>query len=264
MKLNVLLAKTDHLAAPFKNNIKDFIKFFKNNQGSFKGEKKTYAPREGVIDDPTKRGTTRIVSTVGEKITWFEENQAEYINSLFSQERTNALGNAKAELIVDGQSWGELTTLELLRLKSLVEAQELKEMYESIPVRSDAEVWNNSDNEDYSGRAGIFQTDLLRGVAKTTTKETYVLEDPNVQRLTGATAAAYKATTATRDTVVELGDYTVQKFSGEYSHRQRAEILKRRGVLLTAVIEALKRANEVDAVESQLTAERIFNYLHSR
>lgn len=262
MKLNVLLAKTDHLAAAFKNNFKDFIKFFKGNQGSFKGEQKTYTPREGVIDDPSKRGTVRIVTTVGEKLKWLETNQAEYINNLFAQEKTNANGTAKAPLVVGDVDFGELSTLELLRLKSLLESGELKEMYESIPVRSDSEVWTESRHPDYENRAGIFQTELIRGTAKTTVKEPYILDDPNVARLGSAAAATYKPTTASRDTVMELGDYTTQKFSGEYSHLQRANILKRRHELLTAVIAALKVANDVEAVESSVTAEKLFGYLH--
>lgn len=42
LKLNVLLAKTDHLADVFKKGLADYVTFFKKNQGSFKGEKKTY------------------------------------------------------------------------------------------------------------------------------------------------------------------------------------------------------------------------------
>ena len=47
-----------------------------------------------------------------------------------------------------------------------------------------------------------------------------------------------------------------------WSHRERAELLRRRTKLLTAVIEALKEANDVEAIESNMTAEKLFGYLH--
>ena len=60
-----------------------------------------------------------------------------------------------------------------------------------------------------------------------------------------------------------MGDYTFQKFSGEMSHRERAEILKRRTKLLSAVIESLKTANDVEATSSAMTSKRLFGYLHN-
>lgn len=258
MKLNVLLAKTDQLAASFKNNIKDYIKFFKNNQSSFRGEKKTYTPKEGTIDVPSMRGNKLLVTTVKEKLDWLSETQSEFIDSLFSQEATNASGRAKATLRVGNIDFGELSSLELLRLKSIVENGEFKDMYENIPVRSDDEVWNATTNEAYLQRE-IFESSLMSGVSKSTMKESYILEDPNADKA----GANYKPVVASKDTVLELGDYTHQKFSGEYSHRQRAEILRRRERLLTAIVEALKEANDVEAVQSNMTSQKIFNYLHS-
>lgn len=261
LKLNVLLGKTDHLASAFKNNVKDFLKFFKEKQGAFKGEHKTYAPRDNMIDEPTKRGTVRVVTTVDEKLSWLESNQADYLNGLFAQERTNSSGTAKAELVVGNVSFGELTSLELLRLKSVLESGEMKEMYESIPVRSDAEVWDRSTNPDYTERE-IWETRRIEGIAKSTQKTPYILDDPNIAKLGAAAAANYKPVTASNDVVIEVGDYTTQKFSGEYSHLQRANILKRRSELLTAVVSALKVANNVDVVDSPVTSQKIFDFLH--
>jgi hypothetical protein len=42
---------------------------------------------------------------------------------------------------------------------------------------------------------------------------------------------------------------------------QQINALKRRTSLLTAVIDALKRANDCEVTESSLTAEKIFNYI---
>ena len=241
--------------------INDYTKFFSKSQGSFKGEKRTYHEKDNMLPDPSKQGTTLIATTVKEKLDYFVVGSAKFIDSLMSQEKTNATGVAKAELIVDGGSWGELTSLELLRLKSLLESADLgnlTQMLQSIPVRSDAEVWKKSHNEDYQGR-DVYENELQSGVAITTVKEPYVLKDPNLAG--NEFPPHYQSPIVTKDKIVELGDYTRQNFSGEWSHRERAMCLRRKEVLLTAITEALKVANEVEAIQSEVTAKKIFGYL---
>jgi hypothetical protein len=257
-KLNVLLAKTDHLASIFKKGLEDYVKFFKTSQGAFKGEKKTYEPRPNTVDMAGERGNKLVVTTVEEKLVYLESSSKEYIDALFSQEKTNSSGIAKAQLKVEGIIFGEFTSMELLRLKSLLETGTLRDMYENIPVRNEDEIWTKSSSEMYSGRS-IWESSQRTGIHKSITKESYILADPNIGKSDGG---KYTPQIATKDTVVELGDYTYQKFSGEASHLERAGILARRSKLLTAVIEALKVANDVESIDSEMTSDKIFNYLH--
>lgn len=257
-KLNVLLGKTDYLAASYSAMLKDYHKFFRSSQGAFLGEKRTYTPKEGTVDEPSKRKNVIIQTTVDEKFHWFKKEAKEYVDALFSVEATNSSGLAKAELIVDGDSWGEFTSLELLRLKSLLESTDLRSVLENIPVRSDSVNWSQTTAEQYEGR-DVYETPLVEGVEKTTVKETYVLEDPNVGKLKDS--QSYTPQLGVKNTVMELGDYTHQLFSGESTQREKAKILKRRSTLLTSVVEALKKCNEVETVKSDLTADKIFSYI---
>ncbi len=259
IKLGVLLAKTEHLVASWKQNIKDYIGYFKNKQSDFKGEKKTYVQNEGTIDLPEHRGNKIIVTTVKEKLDYLKDTHAEYIDALLSQEATNAAGTAKAELILEGKSLGMYSSLELLRMKSLIENGDIEEMYKNIPVRPDDEEWKATSEEQYKNR-NVFEGVKLEGEKKTTTKEHYVLHDPNVEKMKDS--SGYKAPIAQKDTVVILGKFSHQKFSGEWSHRERAELLRRRTKLLSALIEALKNANDVEATKSNMTAQKLFDYLH--
>jgi hypothetical protein len=259
-KLNTLLAKTDHLATSYKSSIKDYIQFFKDKQSAFRGEKKTYEAKSGTIDIPSERGNKMVVTTVNEKLAWLRDTNAEYIDSLFSQEATNAAGVAKSKLTVDGIEFGQFSSLELLRLKSLIENGEIEQMYANIPVRADDEEWNQTTEDQYKERE-IFESKKQEGARKSITKESYIISDPNVKELKDS--SSYKPQVATKDTVMELGDYTYQKFSGEWSHRERAELLRRRTKLLSAVIEALKISNEAEIVESNMTADKLFGYLHT-
>lgn len=258
-KLNVLLAKTDHLASVFKKGLEDYVKFFKTSQGAFKGEKKTYSPKPGTMDIPGERVNKLVVTTVDEKLAYLQEGAKEYIDALFSQEKTNASGLAKAKLVVDGLGFGEFTSMELLRLKSLLESGTFKELYENIPVRNDDERWSKTSNESYSKR-NIFESDIREGISKSVIKESYILPDPNIGKDNGA---KYTPQIGSKDTIIELGEYTYQKFSGESSHVERAAILSRRSKLLTAVIEALKVANDAEAIPSEMTSDKLFNYLHT-
>lgn len=260
LKLNVLLGKTDYLSSVYKQLIKEYAKFFAGHQGAFQGGKSTYEAAEGTMDDPTKRKNNLVQTTVSEKLDWFVDNSKEYINALFSQEATNASGTVKADLVVDGNNWGPLTSFELLRLKSLIENSEFKKMLEEIPVRSDSTNWKETTNEAYKGR-DIFETELIRSTNKTTEKESYILIDPNVAKLKNA--GDYVPQTANKTTVTTLGEQTQQAFSGESTQRKKAEILQRRSMLLVAVIEALKKCNEAQVVESHLNSKKIFGYLFS-
>jgi hypothetical protein len=258
-KMNALLAKTDYLAKTFKAIQVDYIRFFKGSQGSFLGERKTYVPKEGTIDIPSERKHVKVATTVNEKLEYLSENSKEYIDALFAMEATNASGNAKAQLLVDGVDFGTYSSLELLRLKSILDHGDFEGMYANIPVRSDSEIWVPTTNEEYEGR-DIYETERQEGTKKSTQKESYILPDPNITNMSDA--SRYTPQIATKDTTIELGDYTFQKFSGEMSHTQRARILQRRSKLLNAVIGALKEANDVEAMESDMTAQKLFSYLH--
>ncbi len=254
----VLLAKTDHLASSWKKGVEDYVRFFKSSQGAFRGEKKTYEPKSNTIDLPNERVNKLVVTTVTEKLLYMEKSAKDYIDALFSQEKTNSSGTAKAKLIVEGVNFGEYTSMELLRLKSLLDNGTLKDMYENIPVRNDDETWKKSENDTYLNRE-IFESTLRSGITKSVMKESYILADPNIGKTENG---KYTPQIATKDTIIELGDYTLQKFSGEFSHVDRASILNRRSKLITAVIEALKTSNDVESIDSEMTSEKIFNYLH--
>lgn len=257
MKLNVLLAKTEQAAAVFKSEVKKLSAFFKEQKG-FVGFKRTYAAREGTIDEPTKRGTIMVVSTVDEKLKELEKNSLAYINNLFAVEATNASGTARAELKVDGVSFGLVSSSELMRLKGILESGDIEEMYSNIPVRNEAEEWTKTDQDSYKDRE-VYELPKRSGVYKSIVKREYIMEDPNIEKLEGK---VYVPTKGVKDEIIELGDYTAQQFSGEAQERAKSELFTRKQKFLNAVVEALKIANEVETVQSNLTAEKIFGYLH--
>lgn len=259
LRLKTLLAITQNGKAQLKNMVADFTKFFQKDQSAFIGRRNTYEAKSDTVDEPSRRSYQKIVTTVDEKLKYLIANMSEYIGNVMDQEATNASGVAKAELVVGGTVWGNFSSGELLRLKSLVEDGSFKLMINAIPVRSDAEVWEKSDQDEYKDRA-VFEKKKLSSVNKTITKVQYILEDPNIEKLNNS-GKIYTPITATKDTVVELGEITTQEFSGAWSHHQRAGALKRIEELRTGIIKALEKANDVDVVNSELKGKQFFDFI---
>lgn len=258
-KMNTLLAKVEHGSSRFAKMIGDYLAFFKGKQGAFAGIKKTHVPREGYTEDKSCIANTKVITTVGEKLEWFEQQAVPFLKELFAVEATNSKGANTVELVVDGISFGHLTALDLMRLKTLLTKKEWVEMYENIPVRSDAEVWEPCTDSEYEGRE-IFQTPMLKGVTRTTESEEVILKDPNINP--DKLPANYNARTTIKKRVVETGDYTLQNFTGGWTQRQKAELLRRRSQLLAAVVEALKEVNDVVSEKPNLDVETLVNFLH--
>lgn len=258
-KMNTLLAKVEHGSSRFAKIIGDYLAFFKGKQGAFAGIKKTHVPREGYTEEKSCIANTKVITTVGEKLEWFEQQSIPFLKELFAVEATNSKGANTVELVVDGISFGHLTALDLMRLKTLLTKKEWVEMYENIPVRSDAEVWEPCTDSEYEGRE-IFQTPMLKGVTRTTESEEVILKDPNINP--DKLPANYNARTTIKKRVVETGDYTLQNFTGGWTQRQKAELLRRRSQLLAAVVEALKEVNDVVSEKPNLDVETLVNFLH--
>lgn len=257
--MNTLLAKVEHGSSRFSKMIGDYLAFFKGKQGAFAGIKKTHVPREGYTEEKSCIANTKVITTVGEKLEWFEQQSIPFLKELFAVEATNSKGANTVELVVDGISFGNLTALDLMRLKTLLTKKEWVEMYENIPVRSDAEVWEPCTDSEYEGRE-IFQTPMLKGVTRTTESEEVILKDPNINP--DKLPANYNARTTIKKKVVETGDYTLQNFTGGWTQRQKAELLRRRSQLLAAVVEALKEVNDTVSEKPNLNVETLVNFIH--
>ena len=258
-KMNTLLAQVEHLASTYKQNISQYFSLFKNKGGMFLGIQKTYSPREGQPDDPSKQGTTRVASTVSEQFGWLKEKTLlPYLKALFSVEATNSKGANTVELKVGDVSFGHVTALELMRLKSILTDNAFLDMLRNIPVRSDSKVWTRSKNEEYKDRE-IYESPLLTGVHKTTVAEDIILKDPNLDPKN--LPANYQSKITQKKTLVELGDYTMQEFTGEWNQYQKAELLNRVSKLTEAVITALKEVNDCEVARPNLDVETFVDYV---
>ena len=259
MKMNSMLAKIEQVASSIGQMIHDYAAFFKVKQSAFMGEKNTYEPRDGFLDKPEKRTLVKVQTTVDEKLQWFEEKYIPYLKDVFSVEATNSLDAPRVELIVDALHFGKLSAAELMRLRSILTNKELDSMYQNIPVRSDAKIYEPCTDEEYKGR-NIMQTLLSKSVERTTDTEEVILKDPNIDP--AHLPANYRATTTQKKKTFEIGDSTHQEFTGAWTQRQKAELLRRKSAILNAIAVALKEVNDVNVSDSNLNCEELIKYLH--
>jgi hypothetical protein len=251
-KLSVLLGLRDKTEKSWQAMLDDMFGKFKNKQGLFKGFRRTYVAIDTYADDPTKRGYEQVASTVKEQLTWFKDHVLDHFNITFAVEKTNASG-VTVDLIVDGNNWGKYSTLELLRLKSILDSK-MKAMVAELPIRKETTIWTPTTDENYNGR-DIFQSPLDEGYAKTTLKRVEIIQDPHIKE-----APNRAPVTQQIDTQVNIGKYTNQDFSGEFTNKQRADIQVKYDKLYTAVIESLETANNTEIQESDL-GQKVLDYL---
>lgn len=250
-KLSVYLGLRDKTEKNNQLMIDDMFAKFKNKQGLFQGIRNTYQPLDGFADEPGKRQFTAVASTVGEQLEWFKKYTKDYYDTTFSIERTNA-SSIVADLVVDGKNWGTYSTLELLRLKSILDSK-LKAMIHELPIRKETVIWRPTTDANYAGKVGVFETSLTESFAKTTIKESYILTDPHPD-------LKRQPQVGEKSTQVNTGAATTQEFSGEFTNLQRAEIEVRYNKLYMAVIEALETANNAEIQESDL-GDQVLNFL---
>lgn len=252
-KLSVLLGLRDKIEKTQANMLADMTSKFKGKQTLFQGHRDTYDAIAEYADDPTKRGFKAVESTVGDQLAWYKKYSKDYMNTVFSIEKTNSIG-VKAHLIVEGNDWGEFSTLELLRLKSILDGK-TREMIKELPIRSETSIWTKTTAPEFEGREGIWETPIDSGHATTTLKRMEVVADPYVKEAPGRAPVVQQV-----DSKVNVGKYTKQRFSGEITNLQRATMEVKINTLYQAVIEALETANNIDSEESTL-GDKVLDFL---
>lgn len=249
-KLNVLLALREKLGNRYAAMIGDYTSFFKNKQGAFQGTLKTHNPLEGYSVDITKVANTRVITTVNEKMDWWIKEALQYINVALSIEASNGEGAPVVPLEFEGKTYGPYPATVLLRLRGIIENDKFATMLGAIPVREETKIWKPSTDEDYIKRGNIFETERQEGETKTTETHEEIMKDPNLdpQNL----PSNYRAQVTQIKKTVKTGDYTTQFFTGEWTHQQRANLLKRRSELLDAINVALQKVNDREATECRV------------
>ena len=243
-KQSTLLGIREKLKSQAKTAIQNLIEKFNKKQVLFKGFRKTYIAEEDFVDDPSKRGSSQVESTVIEQLDYLLNDLEDYLRTTFSIEKTNASG-IKAKLVVRGESWGTYTAGELLAFKGFLEGP-FKAGISNIPTRALGVSWKPSTEEEYKGRE-IFETEKIVGETKTTLKKDIILSDPHIKDSPNRPPQVSQVSS-----LVKTGTYTSQEFSGEWPLIRKVAAMKMVDDIHTSVISALEEANSSEAKMSTL------------
>ncbi len=204
------------------------VLFTKKNE-HLDGIVKVYRPKDDtgdVIPDEIKE----IVTTVADKLKYTVPFISKAIDAQLSKEETNASGLARAELLIDDHSFGELAATSLLALEQHL--QRLLGLYRVIPTLDPAKRWSESDNE---GHTFVSDTEVK---FRTNKVESF---DVVVQATKEFPAQVVKVT---KD--VQVGSWETIYKSGRITPLQKSEVLSRIDRLIDAVKTARSKANEAE------------------
>jgi hypothetical protein len=252
-----ILALTQAVMPKARGLVEGYVSYFKNNQGDFKGEKKTYQEADGYDPDPSKVIDKNVVTTVDKKLEYFIKKISPDWKVQLDVESTNASGPS-AELIIGDESFGEVTTLELMRLKSLFGDPKLEAMIKGIPTRKTSWNWHHQGQ-------GVFTTDPIEYMERTTHKVEEVLPDPNVTlAIQNGQKINYSPQTTIKTIMDVVGKGTHHYISSEWSYEQKAAALDMLTEIQLAITDALERANRAEVQESSVDIESMLTMLFTQ
>jgi len=197
----------------------------------FDGFVRKYTPfEEGGEKQPEE--SKEMVTTVDEKLHFALPIIAKAIDAALSKEASNASGKLKAELTVDGKSYGTFDAQALLQLEK--QLRDLRVVADHLPTLDMAKSWT----PDGATREGTFAT----GEAVT---YRYVEETIPVvlYEATKEHAAQVKETSKR----TQVGEFVTKTTSGRITPAQKAKIQKKLDNFLVAINKARSVANTNEA-----------------
>lgn len=223
--------------------LSDVKNTFISKPNHFDGHSRTYHP-DSDDTDRVDDEFTQIVTTVQEQLNMINEKVAKTFDTVLTKETTNSSNTAKAELIVEGESFGELSATSLLYLEKAI--SELRKVYETIPVLPPGKVWQ------YNSDTGVYETE--QAVTFRNVKEIVPVV---LYEATKEHPAQVKESSRN----IKVGEYHEIKRSGRIFQKKKQELLDRLDILIKEIKCAREKANSIPVVEMNI-GKKIFNFIN--
>ncbi len=243
-KLHEVLAATSDVDNRNTDVIHETAHMFHNGT-AFVGNHKSFTPYD---EDGLKKPTEgkNIVTTVPERLAYTGSFIANAINLFVSKEQTNASGKATADIIVNGETFN-LSAIALLALER--EVNKIKNLVAHIPVFDASINWIDNSDE----RADTYKTEEQLSYSTEATIEVVVVAEATKE---------HKAQLREAKVTRQVGVYKSVNKSGMISSATKATMTAKVNALLTEIKTARSRANECEAVLTNIGNE-ITKYLFS-
>ena len=248
------MAKTHALLAVLPTKLKTAMKIadeaihtFGAKPERFQAQRKTYTPvdLENGRTHPTE--DIPMSSTVREKLDWVRKSWQVFMDCEYQRDVTNT--TAKADLVFDGITIPDLPVTFLMQLEK--QLTKLRQVYGSAPTLDPSVSWDQATDFD---RPGVHQAPALERDS-----EEFTITYPVVLQPTAEHPGQY----VEKKVASKTGTWKHQKWSGELTLHEKADILGRVDILLEAVRKAKSEANNDNHCTDKV-AEVIFDYLHTQ
>ena len=233
LQLHQLLAIEKDRRGKMKSIFDETRKVFSNKKELFEGFIKTFIAKD-VDVQKFETEQKELVTSVREKLVHTFESLADSLNLTLSKEETNSTGNAKAELIVDGVSYGVLSSTALLAIEGNID--QLLLLLKEIPTLDNTYKWiPNKDRDDVK--------DLENP------KIAYKTQKKSLPIVLYEATKEHPAQVQIQTIDAQIGYWETRESTGKYTPREKTDILSRIEKLSEAVKTARAKANTVDIVE---------------
>lgn len=248
-KLHEVVAVADDFRGLFDKLVVETKVTFVDRRDHFSGLMKSY---ESVVTDDFKRDPEikKLVTTVGEKLDYVEEQMTKIFDSQFQREKTNC--TAKADIVITAKDGKESIICKdvpvtfLLQLEKSLSALR-NQVYNNIPTLDPTKDWS------WDPQAGHYVNKdpavrVTRKVPKVITKVAQDENHPGQADLISSDETC--------------GYYNQINQSGMTTPAKKSDLLNKLDTLIHAVKTARARANETEAVKDKI-AQSIFNFIGS-
>jgi hypothetical protein len=246
MKLYSLLAIATEKKKDFASMLAEIQNLFISKKHKFEGKDKIYTPYDPESLDIAENEVVRVVTTVKNKLEYFEQFAIDAIDKSIAIEEGNA--STSADLWIEGISFGQYSPTSLLQLEKYI--NKLIALYEDIPTLDNSKKWY----PDEATGEGYHKTDALTQYRSVKVDKAFV----SVPESNKFQAQAERIKVSE-----QVGTYETVFRSGAITSSSKARMLARLNKVRDSIIEARCKANDVEIGETNI-AKLIFDYVHGR
>ena len=234
-QLHQLLAVEQDRRGRATEIIAETVNLYQRKDEHLDGIVKVYSPLEEG-GDTLPNEVKEIVTTVADKMQYAAPFIVKAIDAQLSKEETNATGTARADLEVDGTSFGSLSATALLALEQHL--QRLLGLYRVIPTLDPVRQWNKD-----TGLENVYVSEM--DVKFRTNKiETHEIAAQATKEFPAQVVKVVKD--------VQVGKWETLYKSGKITPLQKSTLLSRIDQLLDAVKRARAKANQAEVVQMKV------------
>lgn len=251
-QLHELIAVEKDVKGTSEKIITETHKTFVDRKDHFTEMVKSYSPINAEDPEKIDAESKPMVTTVAEKLSYFEKQIKRLFDVIIQKEATNAI--AKADIVVEDDNGIETVIAKDVPVSALVQYENLferirAEVYNSIPTLDPSVKWNPPDNS----RPGVYST--------TETTRTRTRKAKRVIQLASATEK-FPAQTQLIDVDEPSGYYKQIDRSGMLSPGEKSKLLDKYSQLIEGIKKARARANTTPVVSVKI-ANDLFAFINS-